>query len=202
MSDLPGASLKGGRFSQPATRDRTHEARDHDAYMTIDPRPIPALLRHLKPRGVVWEPAAGNCDMVHRLLQAGYKTCSTDLIARIAGVAYAQDFFQFSEPPNRDIQTIITNPPNKLNLSFAQHAIKMMKPVQGLVAFYQRHEWDTTQRAACLFDHPAYAIKVVCRFRPVWVKPKPGEKPPSPFHKWSWYVWDWQHQGPPIMRFA
>lgn len=183
-------------------RDKTHEARDNGAYMTIDPRPIPALLKHVTPRGVVWEPAAGNCDMVNALEAAGCKTYPTDLIARVPQVAHEKDFLSFTNAPSPDIGTIITNPPNNLNRSFAQHALRMMEKNHGLIAFYQRHEWDTTKRTIFLFDHPKFAMKIVPRFRPYWVEPKPGEKSPSPFHRWSWYVWDWQHSGPPTLRFA
>ena len=185
------------------SRDRTHEPRERDAYMTIDERVIPALLKHFIPRGVVWEPAAGTGEMVRGLRGEGCSVVATGLIDGPGSLLKVpRDFFSFNEPLGGSINSIITNPPNKLNLSFARHAIKLMEPAHGAVAIYQRHEWDTTKRAAEIFDHPAFAMKIVPRFRPIWVEPTPGKKAASPFHKWSWYVWDWTHSGPPVVRFA
>ena len=183
-------------------RDKTHEARDNDAYMTIDPRSIPALLKIIKLRGKIWEPAAGECHMVRSLEAAGESVYATDIKAYTPQLTHIQDFLTFKKIPHPHIRTIVTNPPNGLNIQFALHALKLMEPVGGMVALYQRHEWDTTKRAAPIFDHPAFAMKIIPRFRPYWIAPKPGEKSASPFHKWSWYVWDWKHRGPPIIRFS
>ena len=185
-----------------AIRDRTHKPKPRGSYQTIDPRPIPALLKHITPRGTIWEPAAGTGEMVRRLEYAGYSVQASGLIDGAGSILTASsNFFNFKEPPH-GCRTIITNPPNDLNIEFALHALKLMKRARGIIALYQRHEWDTTQESAKVFDHPAYAMKIVCRFRPVWIKPKEGEKKSSPFHRWSWFVWDWMHFGGPIIRFS
>ena len=187
-------------------RDKTHAPVKTDAWMTIDPRPIPALLKHapISPLDMVWECASGRGHMAGFLRKAGIKVYESDLIRYDAGCCLdmRQDFMKFDALPDPRIRSIITNPPNSLNIEFAMHAIDLMQPCRGVVALYQRHEWDTNQDSAVVFDHPAYAMKIIPRFRPRWVEPKPGEKPSSPFHKWSFYVWDWKHSGPPIIKFS
>lgn len=178
-------------------RDRTHAPRERDAYMTIDQRVIPALLLHFKPRGRIWEPACGTGEMVARLARVGHAAVGTDI-----SFGASWNFLTTYQRAAKDVETIITNPPNKLNLDFVRHALKLMEPVRGAVAIYQRHEWDTTKKTAEIFEHPAFAMKIVPRFRPIWIAPEPGKKASSPFHKWSWYVWDWKHKGAPVVRFA
>jgi hypothetical protein len=184
-------------------RDKTHEARPGDAFMTIDPRVIPALLTHFKPFGVTWEPAAGEGHLVRALEAAGHAVRASDIDPRyVGGFGGGFDFLTAEEAPP-DVRCIATNPPNTLNIEFAKKAIELMEPVCGMVALYQRHEWDCTKESAEIFDHPAYAYKITCRFRPRWIEPKEGEKAASPFHRWSWFVWDFASIGlPALQRFA
>lgn len=180
--------------------DRRYDRKADEAYFTIDPRPVPALLKHLCPRGVVWECAAGRGDMTRRIEDAGYVVVSTDLVDRgipgiIGGVNFLDQQIAFGE-------TIVTNPPNNLNYDFVRHGLQIVEAFRGIVAVYQRDEWWCgSTKAAELFDHPAFAMKIVCRFRPRWVEVEAVKKV-NPFHRWSWYVWDWHHVGPPVVRFA
>lgn len=182
-------------------RDKTTAPVRRDAWMTIDQRVVPALLKHLVPRGPIWEPAAGRGDMSEVLKAAGFNVYETDVFGykRLVG-GQIRDFFSFQQAPA--CCSIITNPPNSLNLEFAIHAIKLMEPVKGVVALYQRHEWDTTKESSVIFDHQAFAMKIIPRFRPRWIKPKRGEKAGSPFYRFSWFVWDWENKSPPIIKFS
>ena len=188
-----------GRASRAAKRDRTHAPKAYDAYFTVDPRPVPALLRHFKPRGSIWEPCAGRGDLGWALMTAGFTVSCTDLIDH--GGAVVEHGYDFLKAETCSAETIITNPPNQRNVEITAHAIKLQERNAGAVAIYQRHEWDTNaERGRELFDHPAFAMKVACRFRPVWFADGGGE---NPFHRWSWYVWDWQSVGiDPIIKFS
>lgn len=191
-----------------AARDRTHAPKANNAYFTIDPRPIPALLSHVDlSRGKVWEPAAGKLHLAQALQSHGHIVYCTDIQEYPTKIqhpwlAHVQDFFAFSEVPDESLRCIVTNPPNDHNISFAQHALKLMEPVDGVIAFYQRHDWDCAKRTAAIFDHPAFAMKITPRWRPIWFEKKKGEKTKSPFHRFSWFVWDFRHIGPPEVRYA
>lgn len=181
-------------------RDRTHKPKKHESYFSIDPRIVPALLKHVILRGVVWEPACGKKHISAAIeMSPNYTVVSTDLNSYPGSNNIILDFLKAGVPPLKDIESIVTNPPNTLNLEFTLQALELMRPVNGVVAIFQRHEWDTTQRTAPIFDHPAYHMKITLRFRPYWFEPKPGSK--SPFHKFSWYVWDWKNKEKPIIMF-
>jgi hypothetical protein len=82
---------------------------------------------------------------------------------------------------------IVTNPPyGKLAEAFVRKSLKLMEPEQGLVIMLCRHEWDTAKTRGDLFDHPAFAMKIVMRFRPVWIEGTDG----APRFNYAWYVWD------------
>lgn len=186
-------------------RDKTHRPIERDAYHTIDLRVIPALLKHVKPRaGKILEPACGEGYMVRALEAAGYEVYGSDIFDYTKDGSGWRCNFLSTQLNDKSVSAIITNPPNKLNLEFAVHAIKQIEPVKGIVALYQRHEWDATRRTAPIFDHPAYAMKITCRWRPVWFKRGEGETAASPFHRWSWYVWDWNRAlgDAPVQTFA
>lgn len=83
---------------------------------------------------------------------------------------------------------IITNPPyGKMAERAARHALKLMEPEKGLVAFLCRHEWDCAASRADLFDHPAFAMKVTMRHRPRWIEGSAG----APRFSYAWFIWDW-----------
>ncbi len=103
---------------------------------------------------------------------------------------------------------IITNPPyGKDAVRALEKALELMEAEKGYVAFLMRHEWDAAKGRAKLIDHPAFMAKITLRFRPLWVKPKEGEKPGSPRFSFAWFCWDWikAHSAPnarPEMYFA
>lgn len=84
---------------------------------------------------------------------------------------------------------IITNPPyGKDAERAARHAIALMEEQKGIVIFLCRHEWDAAKGRADLFDHPAFAMKIVLRHRPRWIADSKG----APRFPYSWFVWNWQ----------
>lgn len=84
---------------------------------------------------------------------------------------------------------IITNPPyGKDAERAARHALKLMEPEQGLVAFLCRHEWDAARSRGDLFDHPAFAMKITLRHRPRWIADSKG----APRFPYAWFVWNFQ----------
>lgn len=83
---------------------------------------------------------------------------------------------------------IITNPPyGKLAEKAARHALRLMMAEKGFVAFLCRNEWDCAKGRSDLFDHPAFAAKVVLRHRPRWIAGSDG----APRHSYAWFCFDW-----------
>ena len=93
----------------------------HDFYAT-DPLAVKRLLEVEKFRGPIWEPAAGDGSIVRELRAAGHQVAATDLVKRAGGGMHGVDFLAARQlrAPN-----VVTNPPNKLQLEFMRHAIKL-----------------------------------------------------------------------------
>jgi hypothetical protein len=145
-----------------------------------------ALLPHL-PRSpkVIWEPAAGNGAIVNALQAIG-----TDISA-------GDDFLLRSAlPPGVD--AVVTNPPFRLATQFIRHALKLMESPRGMVSMLLRIDFDSAKSRADIFDHPAFAKKVVLRDRIRWFEGSTG----APSFNHCWQIWDWQHEGPPTIAYA
>jgi hypothetical protein len=108
------AALSPLEAARRGARQSRFGKRALDAYDTIDPRAVAALLPHLDPGTRFIEPCAGKGDLVAQLVAAGHRCQDAfDIAPRAPGIR--QDDALFWEAPHsfwaRDI--IITNPPFK-----------------------------------------------------------------------------------------
>lgn len=161
----------------------------------------------------IWEPFCGDGAITKILAPDALDIVSTDIIAYEGFDADALiDFFSIKTqaevdalaasglgsdyPTLRGISAlkgfepdvIFSNPPyGELAARAARRALEIMEEVNGAVILLCRHDWDTAKSRADLFDHPAFARKIVMRHRPRWI---PGSKI-APRFSYAWYVWDW-----------
>jgi hypothetical protein len=170
-------------------RDSGYERKERDLYETPEWVTL-ALAPHLPTTDcVVWEPAAGGGKMVAALLKIGFDVSASD-------IATGCDFLTASMP--RPIRAIITNPPYEFATEFIQRALGGV-PNNGFVAMLLRTDFDHAKTRQYLFgDHRAFAKKVVLTKRIKWFEDSKGQ--PSFNH--AWFIWDWRHDGPPILRYA
>lgn len=96
-------------FASVMNRTRYRQGRDFWRTPAVAIWPLLARIHFDR---VIWEPAAGDGDISKILIDAGYSVISTD-------IAYGGDFLQST---HLQASTIITNPPFRLALQFAQHA--------------------------------------------------------------------------------
>lgn len=179
-------------------RDSGYARKERDLYETPEWVTL-ALLPHM-PRKIVniWEPAVGNGKMASAIVGANF--------ASVYGsdIAFGDDFF-LMETPNFDegIDAIVTNPPYETATDFCMRALTLMEPVNGVVAMLLRTDFDHAKTRSHLFrDCPAFAKKVVLTKRIVWFEPEPGEKGKSPSFNHAWFIWDWRHEGPPVIAYG
>jgi hypothetical protein len=142
-----------------------------------------ALLREVRLRGPLWEPAAGNGDMVRELQRAGYQVCATDVLTGV-------DFLTVTTPwPG----AIITNPPYRFAYEFidraltlAAHQVAMLLPMGALGGIDRcRRLWQ---------PRPPTLILVIANRMVVHGKP-------SQFNH-LWAVWDKRVHQPTVIRWA
>lgn len=98
--------------------------------------------------------------------------------------------------------TIISNPPYGLLAEQAiRHALKLMEKPRGDVIFFMRADYDSSKRRADIFDHLAFATKIVLRHRPRWIEDSTG----APRFNYAFYHWSWSRpafEHPRIMYVA
>lgn len=176
-------------------RDSGYARRERDLYETPE-WVTEALLPHLDPRSaVIWEPAAGSGKMV-RVLKRCTHVVSTDIDMGL-------DFLLTPLIDHVGCRAIITNPPYDLATEFCEHALRLMEPVQGMVAMLLRTDFDHAKSRTHLFrDCPAFQTKLVLTKRIVWFEPEPGAKGKSPSFNHAWFIWDWKHEGAPTLAYG
>ena len=153
-----------------------------------------ALIPHLprQPK-LVWEPACGDGAILGVLLANHIKATGTDLLG-------GHDFLARTLLP-LGVDSIITNPPFNEGPQFVRHALAPLEAQRGFVAMLFRTDSDQAKSRADNFDHPAFAKKLCLRSRIVWFDRADGKKAaPSVNH--AWWIFDWQHRGPPTIVYS
>lgn len=187
-----------------SVRNSGFERVARDAYQT--PRWVTAALTNeiadtpRLPRGsVVWEPAAGTCQMVEGLQAAEFNVIPSD-IAPPGDNVLAADFLKDNLLPFA-FDAIITNPPYNRAEEFVRRSLELTAPTRGLVAMFLSVDFDSAKTRRDLFDeHPAWGLKITLLDRVWWFDPEPGDKGPSANH--AWFVWCWRGSFGRTMRYA
>lgn len=196
--DLP--DRKVGRKSA-SHGEAGYERRPHEAYFT-EPWVTRALLQAVDLRNprmeipnIVWEPACGDGRMARELKVAGYAVYATD----IADWGYGESGIDFLHHPRHVVcAAIVTNPPFGDDAHrFIQRALDLTKAERGKVAMLQRHEFDAPATNHPLFAWP-FAAKLILHKRPRWSDEPETASPRFPY---AWYLWDWAHEGPAVLRY-
>ena len=181
MSGALSPQMLGSRPARSRRTDDFHET----------PRvAVEALLSVETFAGPIWEPACGRGAISEVLIEHGHDVISSDLVARGYGSGRT-DFLLEWQPraPN-----VITNPPYKLALAFAQHALAV---TAGRVALLLRLAWlESTTRLSFFTSHPparvwVFASRLPMMHRDGWTGRKASSAIPH-----AWYVWEHGHRGP------
>jgi hypothetical protein len=124
-----GASPGRFRANQPGTH--THAARGLDRYSTsriavesllnAEPDTLNTLAR-------VWEPAAGDGNIVAVLRENGIPCIASDIEQGSCDLHFVGDFLQQKRAPN-GCKAVVTNPPYRLAAQFAEHALTLVPDV-------------------------------------------------------------------------
>lgn len=164
-----------------------HEARGLDAYFT----PVEAVISLLQIEGPhlpksLWEPAAGDGAIVRPLREAGHQVFASDIADYgledcRSGVDY------LSAQRHADAGGIVTNPPYKLAVRFAQ---KAMREVPYLALLLRTNFLESTKRLPFFREHEPARIWISSRRLPMmhrfgWTGPR------APSNTcFAWFVWD------------
>lgn len=167
-------------FKEPRPR------RKSDFYPTRDPHAV-AVLNPLTvgwPQDV-WEPAAGEGDLVRALEDIGLRVTATDLEDYDGGGLGGLDFLKFERPL---APAIITNPPFSLASEFIDHALGKLG-VRYLALLLKSDFWCAASRLPLWAKYPPSLIAYMC-----WRVDFTGDGA-APMTT-AWHIWTPDHVGP------
>ena len=171
--------------------------RAHDAYFT-EPWCTRALIDAVAFPTPIWEPACGDGAISKELIAAyGADAVVSSDIKDYGWPCGLQSFFDPPDPDPQRCRAIVTNPPYDQAEAFIRRALELTRPCGGKVAMLLRHEFDCASGRQDLFDAPPFALRIVLTRRPRW---SDSDKA-SPRHNFAWYVWDWAHKGPAVLKY-
>jgi len=134
----------------------------------------------------IWEPAAGDGAIVRPLQAAGFSVIASDIVDySLPGCRVGINYLK--APPMGDARAIVTNPPFKLALRFAE---KALNEVQYLALLLRTNFLESTERLKFFRKNPPARIWISSRRLPMmhrygWQGPR---APSNTCH--AWFVWE------------
>lgn len=155
---------------------------------------------NLSSQNTIWEPACGNGAMSEVLKKYFSSVISTDL--NYYGYESSPDInFYDVEVPFSSV--IITNPPYSNDVDkFIQKGLELTKPYDGILALLLRKEADSAVTRNHFFNEESpFAMKIDLLWRIIWF-PEDNRQDANPRHNFSWFVWNWKHEGKAFIEYA
>lgn len=177
----------------------THERAEYDYYAT-EPRAVELLLEQEEFAPTIWEPACGEGHISKVLMEHGYQVLSTDLIDRGFGEHAPLDFLTCTAPPINHPYDIITNPPYKYAMEFAEKSIELMADGQKVAMFLKLTFMESKKRKVFFRKYPPHTVyvsseRLMCGFNGQF-KENSGRA-----IAYAWYVWEKGFKGDPVIRW-
>ena len=176
-------------------RGANYERKPNDDYPTPF-EAIDILFDHVRFTRKILDPA---CGKLRRVVVAasrhGYIGVGRDIVLR------GMDRGNFLNCEDCEGCDIVTNPPyggrsGKLAREFIEHALALTEAHQGRVAMLLPVDFDSGKTRLHLFQHPAFAMKLIPVDRIKWFNGQSGSI------NNAWMIWCWKHRGPPILRYT
>ena len=174
-----------------AQRDSGFQRRPDEDYRT-PVWPVRALLTAIDPVHFAWDPCSGSGGrMITALRECGVRC-----------VGSTQDFLTTSQPPAKNIDLLVANPPygpskrGEPAAAFIERALGLGIP---RIAMLLAIDFDSAVTRPHLFRNcPTFAGKIVLLGRILWIENTNGR--PSTNH--CWLHWSRDHLGPPTIRYV
>lgn len=156
--------------------------RDSADFYPTPPQTTEALFRRERFDGLVWECASGDGSMAKVIEK--YNPCeasdirSDDGVYGVRGVDFLANY--------KSVPNIITNPPYKHALEFAQTALlcadKKVALLLKLVFLEGSSRYEFFRRS------PLKTVYVFCKRQPIWIRGEVGKN--SGLIAYAWFVWE------------
>ena len=176
----------------------TRERAEYDYYAT-DPRAVELLLEQEEFERTIWEPACGEGHISKVLIEHGHKVISTDLIDRGYGDGVI-NFLTCDAPIVHFPYDIITNPPYKYAMEFAEKALELVAKYQKVAMFLKLTFMESKKRKSFFQKYPPRTVYVSSSRLNCGLNGR--------FHvhsskaiAYAWYVWEKGFQCDPVIRW-
>ena len=142
----------------------TSDRAEYDYYAT-EPKATQLLLEEECFHQIVWEPAAGELHMSNVLETAGYTVISSDIIRRVPNIIIGDFLTSAEEIRNTYIGKdqpfdIVTNPPYKYAMEFAQKGLEVLHDGCKLALFLKLTFLEGKGRKNFFSDNPPETVYV------------------------------------------
>lgn len=185
-----------------ASNHTSKERHENDFYAT-DPIAIDNLLSVFDIDKNIYEPACGQGHLAKRLQELNYNVYSSDLVNRGFGTPNI-DFLHLTELPNKEITTILTNPPYKYATEFVLKSLELLPTNGYCIMFLKTTFLETKKRYDKLFSTqpPKYIFqfvkRVLCAKNADFQKAIDGG---GSAVSYAWFVWQKGFNGDTILRW-
>lgn len=179
--------------------------REQNDFYATDPRALEIFLKRLKQdkfelHKQIWECACGNGCLSEVLKENGYNVYSTDLVNRGYGDAQL-DFLNTNFKNSNFLEAdILTNPPYKFALQFAQRALDLQKSGYYTIMFLKIQFLEGKGRKKFFDDNPPKFVYVNSE-RQNCAKNADFETFKSSAVCYCWFIWEKDWFGEPRIRW-
>ena len=197
-----------------AYKEGHNEVRPKGDFYPTSPQAMNGLLSKEKFGKTILEPCCGNGaiskileGLEHPLMQFdGEKETQIgvwkhEVISRdLYDWGYGEPGKDFLEEPIIDVDAMITNPPFKLGVEFTLRGLECTKAKKGKVAMFNRLAWlEGVARGKMFQATPLARVWVFSRRLPRFHRFDHEGKTTTSLIAFAWYVFDWTHNGPPLL---
>lgn len=184
-------------FTTIGASNHSEKERHKDDYYATDPKAVELLLENETFNHSIWECACGEGHIAKVLESNGYHVISTDLIDRGYGTG-GIDFLTQTENWGGNCSDIVTNPPYKLALEFAQHALEIVEEGNKVAMFLKLTFLEGQKRKQFFLKYPPKRIYVFSK-RITCAMNGEFENYPSSAIAYAWFVWEKGYKGKPTI---
>ena len=177
--------------------NHTEKQREVNDYYATEPKALELLLDIEKFSNRIWECACGEGHLSKVLKARGYDVYSTDLIDR----GYGEGKIDFLKCDCTVADTdIITNPPYKYALEFAEHALELLQYGRKLALFLKLQFLEGKKRREFFNKYPPKIVYVPSSRLNCAMNGEFKKYPTSPIC-YAWFIWEKGYTGDTIIKW-
>ena len=177
--------------------NHTEDERETNDYYATDPNALKALLDKEEFNTYIWENAVGEGHLAKVLEDRGFDVRASDIIDRGYPNTEIIDFLKYEKANDRDI---ITNPPYKYALEFAQKSIEISKPGTKVAMFLKIQFLEGQKRREFFNKYPPARVYVFSQ-RVKCAKNGDFASTGSSAVAYTWFVWEVGQYTDPVIKW-